>query len=798
MMPTMMSGFDRTYSAPKSARLAADSALTSSGGRDQLARRIALGLTTAWDLFEVMRRDDLGCAEWADKTIDQILASATRDPFCPECEDTGFYALEHPEDPAMLTTLLRQSDQDHYEKLSASGLWEPWSDQNTPAVVIGRDVADDLAEVILAGGAGLMRRYLQPVAWLNPTFPITAANDAPVGAPTNDDAAAWVNYALVDNLDPGAVLQLIRLAPGPNLERYDGATKAWTADADILSKLQGVSPPPLVELDAPTYQDVINQIDTNATGHGKDQENAKAKTAAVSPDPRAEKLRQYWSTGKGAAKIRWGTHGDWTRCYRYLSKYMGPRAKGYCQNLHKRNTGVYTGSRLNASAGRAVSTEAALMASLTSGQWAGEGHGKVIDMPNMVGIRDGVYAEALDNVVLLRAMTAGAFPVKPPDGWFADPKMEGPTPLTVEDDGQVRGHIATFDVAHIGLPGRVHAPRSRSNYAYFKTGVLRTAGGKDIPVGQLTLAGGHAPLAADAGTAVAHYDETASAVADVNIGEDRYGIWVAGALRPEIKPDQVRTLRASAPSGDWRPINGHLELVAICQVNVPGFPVARARVASGAITALVAAGARPLAARRASLMADAAMAERVEALENAVFATGSDAPDLVDTDGLAGGEDGEDEEVDLIDTELAELNEAAERIEEDEDEESTDEDEETHEPTAIDRARQAVASRRRAEMRARVHGTKVEDEMEIDSMLAAGKKASNTMPDGSFPIPDVNHLKKAIKAHGRAKNKAAVKRHIKSRAKALGRSDLVPNDWSGTSVAAAAGVAVGEGKASGR
>jgi hypothetical protein len=26
---------------------------------------------------------------------------------------------------------------------------------------------------------------------------------------------------------------------------------------------------------------------------------------------------------------------------------MGPRAKGYCQNLHKSATGVYTGSRLN-------------------------------------------------------------------------------------------------------------------------------------------------------------------------------------------------------------------------------------------------------------------------------------------------------------------------------------------------------------------------------------------------------------------------------------------------------------------
>ncbi|MFD5027004.1 hypothetical protein [Streptomyces sp. NPDC058373] len=61
----------------------------------------------------------------------------------------------------------------------------------------------------------------------------------------------------------------------------------------------------------------------------------------------AEQLRRYWSSGAGAAKIRWGTPGDWTRCNRQLSKYLGPRAKGYCQRLHKRNTGVYTGSRAN-------------------------------------------------------------------------------------------------------------------------------------------------------------------------------------------------------------------------------------------------------------------------------------------------------------------------------------------------------------------------------------------------------------------------------------------------------------------
>ena len=61
----------------------------------------------------------------------------------------------------------------------------------------------------------------------------------------------------------------------------------------------------------------------------------------------AETLRRYWSTGPGAAKIKWGTAGDYRRCTAALAKYMGGRARGYCALLHRRNTGVYPGSRAN-------------------------------------------------------------------------------------------------------------------------------------------------------------------------------------------------------------------------------------------------------------------------------------------------------------------------------------------------------------------------------------------------------------------------------------------------------------------
>lgn len=60
----------------------------------------------------------------------------------------------------------------------------------------------------------------------------------------------------------------------------------------------------------------------------------------------AARLRNYWTRGKGALKIRWGTKGDLTRAHRHLSKYVGPiRAWGLAQSWHKHLFGVSNTTR---------------------------------------------------------------------------------------------------------------------------------------------------------------------------------------------------------------------------------------------------------------------------------------------------------------------------------------------------------------------------------------------------------------------------------------------------------------------
>ncbi len=658
---------------------------------------------------------------------------------------------------------------------------------------------------------------------------------------------------------------------------------------------------------------------------------------------KAEKLRRYWTIGRGGRrKIRWNTGGDWTRCVKHLSKYIGPRAKGYCALRHKEMTGTWTGDREHIqryggkrSRGRNyfsnevinssekileiahltaerndLSNKVAIVASsipslsksvspkefsegerfsiplvipevIESGDgrkfkqgaiswrelplplmWqmkTGQGHdGSVvvgrIDHMERVGdgigncygvfdtsphakevarlirngfikgisadmdkfeateekdfgdtkesngdgkpeidkkevgkdklvikkarimgitivpkpafqeckiflneetnnnnpqqeepvINDGIYVDDADEFdamsLIACGMVAGAIPINPPSDWFKKPALSGPTPLTVTDEGQVYGHIASWETDHIGLARGTKPPRSRSQYAYFHTGVVRTMEGSDIPVGQLTLAGGHASLEASAAEAVKHYDDTASAVADVHAGEDQYGIYVAGALRPGATPDQIRALRASAPSGDWRPIRGSLELVAVCQVNVPGFPIARARVASGAVMALVAAGASTLAKMKSDPVSE--LTARIKKLETysvsdkldkveeikAKFAQFKPQPEIV-------------EEVDLV----------------------------------------AKAQELSAKFQTLTASAEEEDVFAYIPMIERRKlaKSGKAMPGGSFPIRNAEDLQNAIRAFGRAKesDRADVKRHIIKRARALGKYDLVPQEW---------------------
>jgi hypothetical protein len=176
-------------------------------------------------------------------------------------------------------------------------------------------------------------------------------------------------------------------------------------------------------------------------------------------------------------------------------------------------------------------------------------------------------------VAATATMTAPTIPATPPDEWFTLPGGHTAAyDVKIEDDGRVHGYpAATWDTCHLSFDECITPPRSATDYAYFKVGSTRTASGARIKTGPLTLKGGHADRGLSASKAMAFYDDTDSAFADVAIGEDEHGIWIAGALRPNLGPDAIRAAMGSGFSGDWRWVGDGYELIALSAVNTPGF-----------------------------------------------------------------------------------------------------------------------------------------------------------------------------------------------------------------------------------
>ena len=270
------------------------------------------------------------------------------------------------------------------------------------------------------------------------------------------------------------------------------------------------------------------------------------------PIPTA-RIRRYWVRGKGAAKIRWGVPGDFNRCRRQLGKYVqNPDwLAGLCANMHKEAIGVWPG--------REKGGRHSLMAS-----------GQMSPAVSLVAAGSKVYDSSL----------------------FAHHGRKEGIGVVIEDD-HVFGYVAHWGTCHIGYANICTTPpKSLTNYAYFRTGVVETDKGP-VHVGQITMNTGHAAIRSNAKIAAAHYDNTGAAVADVVVGEDEVGIWFSGVLREGVTEKQKNALAAAGRlSGDWRSISNNLEMVAALAVNVPGFPIPRTLAASGQgmQTALVAAG----------------------------------------------------------------------------------------------------------------------------------------------------------------------------------------------------------------
>lgn len=186
----------------------------------------------------------------------------------------------------------------------------------------------------------------------------------------------------------------------------------------------------------------------------------------------------------------------------------------------------------------------------------------------------------------LEALTAATHTLTlvdcPPREWFDEPTdVELSGALTITDAGRVYGMLAPAGVRHRSFASRVVTlPMSRVDLTRFHGGETIVSDGGRVVTGAITMDCGHATTSYDITSiqAADHYDNACSVVATARVGLNDRGYWIAGALTPGVRSDQVARMMACRLSLDLRPHldrPGWRELTAALLVPVPGFPMAR-------------------------------------------------------------------------------------------------------------------------------------------------------------------------------------------------------------------------------
>lgn len=234
----------------------------------------------------------------------------------------------------------------------------------------------------------------------------------------------------------------------------------------------------------------------------------------------------------------------------------------------------------------------------------------LVDIPAFVEAKIGLISEDDEQIAAsVSALVAHAWhdEWRPPAGWFDDPKLNNYTPILVTDQGRVYGHAAPWGQCHLGFMNECITPPHETHHSYYLTGEVICEDGSHVAVGQITAGLEHAPLSARAARAKEHYENTDAVIADVVVGNDTHGIWVAGAIRPDANNKRVNALRASGQvSPDWRRIGGELRMIGLLTVNESGYivPKVRTLTAGGQMQSMVASGLMPVRPPHADKLSD--------------------------------------------------------------------------------------------------------------------------------------------------------------------------------------------------
>lgn len=201
-------------------------------------------------------------------------------------------------------------------------------------------------------------------------------------------------------------------------------------------------------------------------------------------------------------------------------------------------------------------------------------------------------------------------PMYPPRPWFEMPEPQLGSdllveqddgglavPLTITDELQVFGHVARDGQCHASFLSECVTPPEGCALASWRGPEVVCEDGTRIAAGPLIAGMDHPVLTMRCPEAQDAYAHNGSMWAQVTMHNGQFGTWFCGSLLPDVTELQVRVLRGSVISGDWRQPDGEpMDLIAALAVPIGGFGITRQAIAASGLLAdgAIAASAPPM------------------------------------------------------------------------------------------------------------------------------------------------------------------------------------------------------------
>jgi 8-oxo-dGTP pyrophosphatase MutT (NUDIX family) len=280
-----------TFPIPAAVVASATQVVEAGGDHPALFRLSRGGSLTETDLGALSRVCPGSGSVWANRVVSgleghrrALVASVfgTSDPQCYAVFDP-----RHPEED-LVSWLIRPSGPGSFERWRGGESWEAVTAGADPAggryAILSGEVLADCVTAFCSGSGSVLLSPIQPRTFYSGASSSIRSLVASADSEQRTSATAPGQvYAIVDDMDTTAVIELIAVGPGPTV--WTRVSGKWSKSPEVLPRLKGVDPPAVTVIDPADIESVVAQVDSYDEAHPGPVEPIVAASGSTTPCP---------------------------------------------------------------------------------------------------------------------------------------------------------------------------------------------------------------------------------------------------------------------------------------------------------------------------------------------------------------------------------------------------------------------------------------------------------------------------------------------------------------------------------